>query len=295
MTLSSPAPDRRSTTPVLEVLGCGGGSAPGRAPTSFLLGDEVAIDAGNLTAALELEVQARIRHVLLTHAHWDHLRDLPLFLDNTFRPGAEPVTVWGLDSVLEALKQHVFNDVIWPDLERFTPAAVRLAEVHPGDSFTLPAGDSSLEVVPFPSYHGVPATGYLIRYAFPRGDRNERSTETPSYPTSSPPGARRAALALTTDTGFAPAFFEALARTADLTALVIEVSFPNRLEELAKASHHLTPALLGAGLGDVLAAHPALRVCVSHLKPSFEAEVREELSLLDLPLRILAPGDRIGW
>jgi len=278
------------------VIGACGGAVPGQGPTTFLIGGTIAIDAGSLASALDLADQEKVQHVLLTHGHWDHLRDLPLFLDNTFGRRSEPVTIWGLGSVLEALRAHVFNDHLWPDLGRFSPAAIELREVVPGQSFALLAEDCSLEVVPIPSYHGVPATGYLIRYLSSRGDRNEDRTKTTfPNPPSSASGALRAGLALTTDTGYAPAFFDALAQTADLAGLVIEVSFPDRLEELAKASYHLTPTLLARGLEVVLRQHPELRVWASHLKPRFEFEIREELAKSGLPVEVLSGGHEIDW
>ena len=48
----------------LRVLGCHGGETPKHRTTSFLLGDEVAIDAGAITSMLSLEEQTRIRSVL---------------------------------------------------------------------------------------------------------------------------------------------------------------------------------------------------------------------------------------
>src|SRR5262245_63778615 len=64
------------------VLGSSGASSPERRSTSFLIGDELAIDAGSLASALSLPRARRVRTVLLTHRHLDHVKELPLFLDN---------------------------------------------------------------------------------------------------------------------------------------------------------------------------------------------------------------------
>ena len=66
----------------VRVLGCSGGSAPGREPSCYLLERGVAIDAGALASRLTLDEQNELRHVFLTHAHWDHVRDLPLHISN---------------------------------------------------------------------------------------------------------------------------------------------------------------------------------------------------------------------
>ena len=52
--------------------------------------------------------------------------------------------------------------------------------------------------------------------------------------------------------------------TKDLSAVLIECSFPSRYDWLAKASLHLTPKLLGAELKRLRADVPVL---VTHIKP----------------------------
>ena len=50
-------------------------STEGR-PISFLIDGTIAIDAGGLTGALSMADQNRVEHVLVTHQHFDHIRDL---------------------------------------------------------------------------------------------------------------------------------------------------------------------------------------------------------------------------
>ena len=65
----------------VRVLGCSGAIAQGCRTTSFLLDDDVLVDAGTGVGDLSLEEMARIHHVLLTHSHLDHVASLPLMLD----------------------------------------------------------------------------------------------------------------------------------------------------------------------------------------------------------------------
>jgi len=53
--------------------------------------------------------------VLITHPHLDHISGLAI---NTpiLEAGSGPKTVAALPSVLTAIKNHLFNDVIWPNL-----------------------------------------------------------------------------------------------------------------------------------------------------------------------------------
>ncbi|HEY9148876.1 MAG TPA: MBL fold metallo-hydrolase, partial [Gammaproteobacteria bacterium] len=100
----------------LRVLGCSGGiGGDKRRTTSFLLGEDVLIDAGSGVADLELEQMEKIRHIFLTHSHLDHIHMIPLLLDTVFDRLEQPVVIHGLPQTLKALQTHIFNDIIWPD------------------------------------------------------------------------------------------------------------------------------------------------------------------------------------
>jgi 3',5'-cyclic-nucleotide phosphodiesterase len=56
------------------MLGCHGGiGGVERQSTCYLLGDSVLIDAGTGLGTLPLDQMLRIDHVVLTHAHLDHI------------------------------------------------------------------------------------------------------------------------------------------------------------------------------------------------------------------------------
>tara|TARA_Y100000310_G_scaffold215713_1_gene216645 strand:+ start:381 stop:644 length:264 start_codon:yes stop_codon:yes gene_type:complete len=52
--------------------------------TSLLIDDVLAIDAGGLTSSLSFEAQQKIKAILLTHQHYDHIRDIPTIAVNRF-------------------------------------------------------------------------------------------------------------------------------------------------------------------------------------------------------------------
>ncbi|MCW8840148.1 MAG: 3',5'-cyclic-nucleotide phosphodiesterase, partial [Gammaproteobacteria bacterium] len=80
----------------LRVLGCSGGiGGDGRRTTSFLLGDDVLIDAGSGVADLELDEMAKIRHIFLSHSHLDHIHMIPLLIDSVFDSLEQPVIIHG--------------------------------------------------------------------------------------------------------------------------------------------------------------------------------------------------------
>ena len=99
----------------LRLLGCSGGiGGTGRRTTCYGLDDTVLIDAGTGAGELSLEHMARIDHIVLTHAHLDHIACLPLLLDSVAASRETPLQIWALPAVIDILRAHVFNDQIWP-------------------------------------------------------------------------------------------------------------------------------------------------------------------------------------
>ena len=57
----------------IRILGCSGAIARGCHTTSFLLDDDLLVDAGTGVGDLTLDEMAGIDDVLLTHSHLDHI------------------------------------------------------------------------------------------------------------------------------------------------------------------------------------------------------------------------------
>ncbi|HEY1092594.1 MAG TPA: 3',5'-cyclic-nucleotide phosphodiesterase, partial [Burkholderiaceae bacterium] len=147
----------------IRVLGCSGAIAAGYKTTSFLLDDDVLIDAGTGVGDLSLEELARIDHIFLSHSHLDHVLGIPLLADTVLRRRAQahrkPIQVHALPETLEALRQHVFNGTIWPDFTRLPSADAPVLSLHPfqiGERIEL-AG-RVIEVLS--AAHTVPACGF---------------------------------------------------------------------------------------------------------------------------------------
>lgn len=242
-----------------HVLGSFGGDGPTCRMTSFLIDDVVAIDAGAITRTLEIEDQRRIRHVVITHTHSDHTASLPFLIENIFGVDNEAVTVYSTQRVLANVKRHLFNNDTWPDFSRIPNHAypsIRFVEITPGEPFMITGLDGGdLEITPIPVNHIVPTVGLFMRQG-------------------------TTGVAFTSDTGPTQAFWEHANRTGHLQAVITECSFPDRLQDVAEVSLHLTPGLLAKELAK-LDAGP--RVYLYHLKPPYIEEIRAQLETTDLP------------
>ena len=69
----------------IRVLGCSGSIAAGNRTTSFLLDDDMLIDAGTGVGDLTLDELTRIDHIFLSHSHLDHVLAIGLLADSVAR------------------------------------------------------------------------------------------------------------------------------------------------------------------------------------------------------------------
>ena len=114
----------------IRVLGCSGAIAKDCRTTSFLLDGDVLIDAGTGVGDLTLDEMRRIDHVFLTHSHLDHVAALPLMVDSVASMRTQPLIVHAQAGTIDALKNHIFNNVIWPDFSVIPTIAAPFISFH---------------------------------------------------------------------------------------------------------------------------------------------------------------------
>ena len=234
-----------------RVLGCSGGGAPGFRLPSFLVEERLLIDTGCVAMVLEVAEQAKIDHILLTHSHLDHTGGLPLLADNIFGMRASPVQVHGIAPTLDSVRRNLLNDVLWPDFTRIPSSA------FPTLLYREVPEDSPFELA-----------GFTVRAV-----RLNHAVDCVAYSLET----RGGTLLHLGDTGPTDAVWRYARTIPRLLAICIETTFPNRLQEIADASGHLTPRGLEKELGKLDRDVP---VYVYHLKPSFRAEILGELKRL---------------
>jgi cAMP phosphodiesterase len=245
----------------LQILGCHGGELPGCRSTCFLVDGVLALDAGALTASLDLAALSRLDHILLTHSHFDHVKDLPLMSDLVVGLRPSPVTVWASHACVQTLRENLFNGSLWPDFTRIPSPeqpTFQLRSFTPGETFQV----GPYAVTSIPVSHPVESCGFVIRK-------------------------NGVALGISGDTGPTDRLWEVLNRTPELKVLLLETSFPDEMQELADLSGHLTPRTLRTELAKF--ERNGASVMLYHLKPAFVAELKRQVA--DLPVRVLELGE----
>lgn len=232
-----------------RILGSYGGSSPTCRMTSFLINGHLALDAGSITQALTLPEQRQIDRIVVTHSHLDHTASIPFLVENTFGEKHGGLEILVTPQVMQTVKLHLFNNDTWPDFTRipndFLPA-LRLRQIEP----RLPVAINGLRLTPIPVRHIVPTHGYVVEDS-------------------------DGAVIFTSDTGPTEEIWEVANQTPRLRALIVEVSFPSRLQSVADVSLHLTPTTLATELGKLTRRIP---IYLYHLKPSCLEELRDELA-----------------
>jgi len=249
-------------TIALRALGPYGGSAPGYRLTTFLLDGETALDAGCLTDALPLAAQRRVRRVVLTHAHFDHIASLPLLCDNLYGQ-RRPLEILAPAPVLATLSRHVFNDRVWPDFTRL-PSRARPTLAFRRLAGGRPFRAGALTVTAFAVHHTVPAYGYLV-------------------------SKRGRSVLFSGDTRPTDRLWDVARRAKNLKAIFLEVSFSDAQEPLAQASGHFTPRLLARELAK---APPRVPIYLYHMKPPSLSRIRREIAALREPRVKLLDSER---
>ena len=113
----------------VKILGCSGSEAKGHNPPGFLVNDVMMLDAGTITAALDIDAQSRITDILISHTHLDHIKSLLFLADNIIGRIKKPVNIRSIPRVLDAIRKHVMNGLIWPDFTRIPTAETSGADL----------------------------------------------------------------------------------------------------------------------------------------------------------------------
>lgn len=236
----------------LRVLGCAGAELPDFRPPAFLLDDQMLLDAGTIGSVLSEEEQWKIHTVFITHSHLDHIRSIPALADNIIiKNRLHTVSVRSTVEVIEALQNHLFNNIIWPDFTQIPSAenpVIKFMPITPYQECAV----NGYRVTAIPVNHTVPTVGYQVK----SGGRT---------------------LVYTGDTGPTEEIWR---YSSGADALIVEVSFPDSMRDLAELTKHLTASMLVEELAkiDVLPK----RILITHPKPQYYERIFKEVTGLEI-------------
>lgn len=241
----------------IKVLGCAGGIGKDAdkvlRTTSFLIDDDILIDAGTGVGELSIDALCKINHIFITHSHLDHIVSIPLLLDTVLGMREGFVTVYALEATIQTLKEHIFNWKVWPDFNVIPDdlqPLLRYEVINPGKTISL----NGRHITALPANHVVPAVGYHVRSKDKHFVFSGDSTESHD-------------------------FWQAINQLTSLNYLVIETAFSNEEIALAKLSKHYCPSILLAALSQ-LKHHP--EIYITHLKPGSEALIMQQINKTDV-------------
>ncbi len=243
-------------------MGCFGGKAPGCDLTSFLLNEELLVEGGSAASSLSIQEQAGLTGVVISHAHLDHVGELPYIADNIFGLREDSLQIMGAREVLNEMRNSIFNNAIWPDF-----CAIRHKDKPILDFVPIQENEAH-------SCDGIQITAHAVNHATTTFGFVFQDTER--------------ALLYTSDTGPTEAIWRGGLKARNLRAIITEISFPNKMEELARLTRHMTPTLLQEEMRKM---PPEIPVYIYHLKTQYYEETKGEIEALKEPrIQLLEQG-----
>ncbi len=111
------------------------------------------LDAGSgLFRSLPL-IEHESLHILLSHAHLDHVWGLTFLWNVFFTTPAKEITVWGEEEKLQAIREHVFSSLVFP-----SEPNINWQPLPSGPTFEI----NGAKVTWFPLMHPGGSVGYRI-------------------------------------------------------------------------------------------------------------------------------------
>lgn len=237
----------------IRVLGCHGGEIPNFKPTSFLINNHLILDAGSITSVLSLKEQLSINHIIVTHAHADHSRDLMFWADNIIGSNGKGFTLYSIPEVLMDIKKFLFNWHIWPDLTALpkNKPIIKLQTIKNKQELNI----AGLNITLCKVNHTVPTAGVII-------DDGKSS------------------VVFSADTAPTTQLWTLALKKNNLKGIFIECSYPEDKKKLASISKHLTPSLMKEEIKKI---GQKVKVYVYHIKPQFYKKIARELKQQKIP------------
>lgn len=233
----------------IKILGAHNLESANTRLVSILIDGVLAIDAGSLTSSLSFPEQQQVKAILLTHYHFDHIRDIATIGLNNYSWGTKKL--FSIRAVLSALSAYIMNGVIYPDFTQMPSRerpSLELFALEPYKPETI----EGYRVLAVPVNHVSPTVGYEV---------TSEGGKAMFYSGDTAPG-------LSSCWGH-----------ISPQLLIIETTLPDRFERFALESGHLTPGLLKEELAEFRRIKGYIPpVVVIHMMPEFDDEIRGEVN-----------------
>jgi len=224
----------------------------------MLVTPSTVIDTGSIMSSLDINQLLAIKNIIITHCHFDHIKNLPIFADFMLSLGNHSFTVYTTETIMEQIMNHIFNDLVWPDFTKLPTKKAPTIKFQPikfDETFTIDGTD----FLPVEVNHVVESLGFIIHKG-------------------------KDAIAYSGDTGICENFVDHINDDHSVKTICWETSFPDRLDKLATASKHLTPSQLD---GELLKIKRSCSVHTFHLKPNLEDEIITDIKNMKSPMEII--------
>lgn len=233
---------------LLRFLGTHNAESKDTRLVSFLIDEVLAIDAGSLVSELTFAEQAKIKAILLSHGHYDHIRAVPAF---AFNNSDRTTQVIATPKTLELLSSHLIDGVVYPEFASeasfLQKATIQLVPAEPFNRQNI----EGYEVMAVPVRHPLDGIGFEIT----SGDGKT--------------------LFYTGDTG--PGLASVWGKISP-QLIIADVTWPNSLAKAAKDAGHLCPEMLKGELIEFRRLKGYLpKVVIIHLSPQHELEIEREV------------------
>lgn len=255
-------------TNTIKLLGTYGSKCASKNTTCIQINKHSVVDAGNIINGLKDDAKY-IDNIFLTHTHLDHIIDICFFIDVFFEQRKKPLKIYTFKQNIDILKKNMFNWDIWPDFSKIylSDGKTKALEFIPIQMGQIIKIDNNTTIEPTHNNHTSSSCGYIITK-------------------------KNSSILFTSDTYKCHKIWERINNDKKIKSLLIEVSFPNRLNDLAKESKHLTPQLLKEELKNL--QRDDVHIFLNHLKPIFIKDIQQDIIALDTSInnkQIVNDGD----
>jgi len=233
---------------IIRFLGTHNAESKNTRLVSFLIDDVLAVDAGSLVSELTFPEQKKIKAILLSHGHYDHIRAIPAF---AFNNSDRTTKVIATSKTLEILSSHLIDGVVYPkftsEASFLRKATLQLVSVEP----LVRQEIEGYDILAVPMRHNLDGVGFEI---------TSRDRKTLFYTGDTGPG------------------LSSIWGNISPQLIITDVTWPNNLANAAKDAGHLCPEMLKEELIEFRRVNNYLpRVAVIHVSPQHEPEIEEEV------------------